>query len=191
MPALYMVRVTLIIFRLMFDLEEFFSGDVALHELAGSHHFAALTQDFCFDYDIYSAEKNNLNIPHQTDIGPDKETYRNDDLLLRNPGEDVPSFYSGVDSVIEVVASEVEALEEECNPLRPASASHLNIGAEAELTAEGKDEITSAASFKITDEDHSGTGRTFVGKKPDESPRPTVPSFRTVPARLKVRHRGL
>ena len=191
MPALYMVRVTLIIFRLMFDLDEFFSGDVTLHEVVGSHDFAALTQDFCFDYDIYSAEKNNLNIPHQTDICPNKEIYRNDDLLLRNLDEDGPSFYSGVESVIEVVASEVEALEEECKPLRPETASHLYIGAETELDAEGKDEITSAASLKITDEDHSGTGRTFVGKKPDELPRPTVPSFRTVPARLKVRHRGL
>ena len=189
MPAIDMV--TLIIFRPMFDFDEFFSENVTLHELVGSHHFAALTQDFCSDYDIYSAERNNLTIPNQTDIGPNKETYQNDDLLLRNLDEDGPSFYSGVESVIEVVASEVEALEEECKPLRPETASHLYIGAETELDAEGKEEITSAASLKITDEDHSGTGRTFVGKKPDELPRPAVPSFRTVPARLKVRHRGL
>ena len=189
MSALYMA--TLIIFRLMFDLDEFFSGNVTLHELVDSHHFAALTQDFCSDYDIYSAERNNLTIPNQTDIGPNKETYLNDDLLLRNLDEDGPSFYSGVESVIEVVASEVEALEEECNPLRPETASHLYIGAETELAAEGKDEITPAASLRITDEDHSRTGRTFVGKKSDELPRPTFPSFRTVPARLKVRRRGL
>ena len=182
--------VHLIIFRQMYDLEKFFSGDVTLDELVGSHHFDALTQDFCSDYDIYSAEKNNLGIlgggdSPRTDIRPEKELYRDEDVLLRTLEEDGLSFYHGVDSLIEVGASEAKALKEEHNISGPETAPRLNSGDEIELAAEIKNDITPAVRLKTSRGDHAG--RTLKGNLSDEMVRPTFPSFRTVPARLKVK----
>ena len=182
--------VKLIIFSQMYDLDKFFSGDVTLDEFVGSHHFDALTQDFCSDYDIYSAEKNNLGIlgggdSPRTDIRPEKEIYRDEDVLLRTLEEDSLSFYPGVDSVNEVVALEAKALKEEHNILGPEPAPRLNGVVEIELAAEIENEITPAMSLKTSRGDHAE--KTLKGNTSDELARPTFPSFRTIPARLKVK----
>ena len=180
--------VNLIIFRQMYDLDKFFSGDVTLDEFVGSHHFDALTQDFCSDYDIYSAEKNNLGLGDgdspRREMRPEKEIYRDEDVLLRTL-EDGRSFYPGVDSVLEVVASEAKALKEEHNILGHEPAPRLNSGVEIEVAVEPENEITPAVSLKTSRGDHAG--RTLKGNLSDEMVRPTFPSFRTVPARLKVK----
>ena len=182
--------VNLIIFRQMYDLDKFFSGDVTLDEFVGSHHFDALTQDFCSDYDIYSAEKNNLGIlgggdSPRTEIRPEKEIYRDEDVLLRTLEEDGLGFYPGIDSVLEVVASEAKALKEEHNILGHEPAPRLNSGVEIEVAVEPENEITPAVSLKTSRGDHAG--RTLKGNLSDEPARSTFPSFRTVPARLKVK----
>mgnify|MGYP001233376227 CR=1 FL=1 len=101
----------------MYDLNEFFSGDVSLDEFVVGHHFDALTQDFCSDFDIYEAQKNNLNFHgdplrvNPSEIGS-KEDIFDAEVLLQTLEEDGPSLGPEYDSVVEVDTTETETLVE-------------------------------------------------------------------------------
>merc|ERR1719234_1774027 len=99
-------------------MNEFFSGDVNLDEFVVGHHFDALTQDFCSDFDIYEAEKNNLNFPgdplrvNHLDINSKADNF-DAEVLLKTLEEDGPSFGPELDSVVEVHTN--NALIESCD----------------------------------------------------------------------------
>ena len=157
----------------MYDLNEFFSGDVSLDEFVVGHHFDALTQDFCSDFDIYEAEKSNLNFPgdslrvNPSEIGH-KEDIFDAEVLLQTLEEDGRSLGPEYDSV-EVDMTETEALVEMCD---------VHSKPEIVASADAKDEGTGVDNMENT-----GCFR----RREVELPASRIPSFRTVPAMSKVK----
>ena len=157
----------------MYDLNEFFSGDVSLDEFVVGHHFDALTQDFCSDFDIYEAEKSNLDFPgdplrvNPAEIGPKGDIF-DAEVLLQTLEEDGPSLGPEFDSVVEVDTTETEALVEMCD---------VHSKPESVASADAKDAGTDANNM-----DHSGR----FGRRTVELLASRIPSFRTVPAVSKV-----
>ena len=159
----------------MYDMNEFFSGDVNLDEFVIGHHFDALTQDFCSDFDIYEAEKNNLNFPgdplrvNPPDISSKEDNF-DAEVLLKTLEDEGPSIGHELDSVVEVHTTETNALIESCDVLlKPES--------------DTGDECTGGAdNMKNT----GCSGRTKVAEDPAELSVSRFPSFRTVPAMMKV-----
>ena len=157
----------------MYDLNEFFSGDVSLDEFVVGHHFDALTQDFCSDFDIYEAEKSNLNFPgdplrvNPSEIGS-KEDIFDAEVLLQTLEEDGPSLGPEYDSVVEVDTTETETLVE-----------MFDVHSKPEIVAseDGKDDGTGADNME-----NSGC----FGRREVEMSASRIPSFRTVPAMSKV-----
>jgi len=155
----------------MYDLNEFFSGDVSLDEFVVGHHFDALTQDFCSDFDIYEAEKSNLNFPgdpqrvNPSEIGH-KEDIFDAEVLLQTLEEDGgslgPEYGSG-----EVDRTETEALVEMCD---------VHSKPEIVASSDAKDEGTGVDNMENTG---------CFGRREVELPASRIPSFRTVPAMSK------
>ena len=152
----------------MFGLNEFFSGDVSLDDFVDGPHFDALTQDFCSDYDIYAAEKNNFDIPcgpssvDPSEIGSEETIFDAEVLLNTLKEEDGPSLSTEFDSIVEVQTTEIEAAPD----IHPKFES-------ADVTAE-------AVEMRNSDE-------SCLGRAPGVPLSGTrIPAFRTVPAMSKV-----
>jgi len=151
----------------MYDLNEFFSGDISLDEFVVGHHFDSLTQDFCSDYDIYEAEKSNLNFPGDPlHVDPSEISSKEDifdaEILLQTLEDDGPSLGPEYVSVVEIETTETEPLTAMCN-----------VQPERIACADAKDEGTGANSM--------GNSGCFEGRRV-ELPASRIPSFRTVPA---------
>ena len=157
----------------MYDLNEIFSGEVRLDELVLGRHFDALTQDFCSDFDIYEAEKSNLDFPGDPlRVNPSKIGFKGDsfdaEVLLQNLEEDVPSLGPDFDSVVEVNMTETVELIESRDSLHSKSEIVASVDAEDEGTGAEKMENTGCFGRRVELETSS------------------IPSFRTVPAISKV-----
>jgi len=158
----------------MFDLNKFFSGDVGLDEFVVGRHFDALTQDFCSDFDIYEAEKNNLNFPGDPlRVNPSelssKENNFDAEVLLKTLEEGGPSLGPEFDSVVEVHTTETNASMESCHVL-------------LEPESDAEDECTGGADNL---ENNGCSGRKNVVGDPVDLPVSRFPSFKTVPAVMK------
>lgn len=159
----------------MFDLNEFFSGDVSLDDFVVGRHFDALTQDFCSDFDIYEAEKNNLNFPGDPlRVNPSelssKENNFDAEVLLKTLEEGGPSLGPEFDSVVEVHTTETNASMESCHVL-------------LEPESDAEDECTGGADNL---ENNGCSGRKNVVGDPVDLSVSRFPSFKTVPAVMKV-----
>ena len=161
----------------MYDLNEFFSGDVNLDEFVGGHHFDALTQDFCSDFDIYEAEKSNLHFPGDPlQVNPSgmgsKEDIFDSEVLLKTLEEDGPSLSPEFDSIVEVHTTETEALIESCD---------VHLKPESVASSDAENKCTGAENM----EDIGCLVRRVAGG-PAKLSASRTPSFRTVPANTKV-----
>ena len=153
----------------MYDLNEFFSGEVSLDEFVVGHHFDALAQDFCSDFDIYEAEKSNLNFPGDPLHVNPKEDIFDAEILLQTLEEDGPSLGPEYHSVVEIGTTETRAT---------VKMFDVHSKPECVASADAKDESIGADCMENTG--------CFGGRRVELSAS-RIPSFRTVPAMSKVK----
>jgi len=151
----------------MYDLNEFFSGEVSLDEFVVGHHFDALAQDFCSDFDIYEAEKSNLNFPGDPLHVNPKEDIFDAEILLQTLEEDGPSLGPEYHSVVEIGTTETRAT---------VKMFDVHSKPECVASADAKDESIGADCMENTG--------CFGGRRVELSAS-RIPSFRTVPAMSK------